>query len=875
MNYTEFAALPRSQKVTLAVIKAKQRLKNFEDQGGDTWTRTMPFYVSNVIGAAYSYDPITSTLTLTSIANPNTLNIIAEYSFFFSDFPVNHDVEYQPRLTDIGALKLELDTENTGIALESDSSIKLENTDGYFDEIFDTLTWENQKCEFYSWSPLIPWSERRLIYRGYINTKAFSDKVVTFTIKDTFFRLREKIPFTGSRLIYGKAKNVDCSALDTVGQGFALAGTLSGRNDRDLLSGVVSGTATSNTITGVGTFFTTQLAVSDKIRVIDGLVEYTYTISAIGSNTSLTISGTISTTFSGATGRNAAVSNNIIIGVGTSFLDGVSPGDKIKVLDIEYTVGSVDTDLQLTTSEQVKEAFISETATNLPEINYRMKNRHWNVSGHVLADCFTSIATVYSQRVFSVIDRQHIETGDTVEINGNIYTISRVSGNLITINQTALVAITAGNEVRKMAVQKVTIAGVEFVPDRDYVEGNIDYECSISFNEMAEFNVATEVVSGVSFTFTVGSRIVTSLSSSLDLTGIYAPRDWIKPFSGSVSTWYEILEVKQLSLVLRETYSEVRNYTGPALYKKPAYIGDDSIVLVDCMGKRATTVNGGEWLGTASDAVKDICTYLGIDDIDQAGFAQAKIDCPYCLSFVYPESLSGAMPIARDMISEINKSVFGSLHANNNFEISYSILNADRDEVFEMITDSDIYSFTTTSKNQIIKTVNATFRKEAGAGSALSYTFSNENISGINTEIEINLGLYNQSDAETTTQRFAFLRSGTQTIVNIKGPLSLAGKALNSRVYLRLDRLFKRFGSSGKIKIGLVNLVSKDSSQTEISVNDLGNIFNRVGSIAPNDSVDFATATDEEKSIYAYIVDNDNETPNALSDEALGANLIG
>lgn len=875
MNYEEFAALPRSQKITLAVVKAKQRLKNFVDQGGDTWTRVTPFYVSNVTGASFTFDPITSTLSITSIPNPNTLNIIAEYSFFFSDFPVNQNVEYQPRLTDIGALKLELDTENTGIAVESDSSIKLENTDGYFDEIYDVLTWENQECEFYSWSPVIPWSERKLVYRGYINTKSFDSKSVTFAIKDTFVKLREKIPFTGSRLIYGKAKNVDCTALDKVNTGFVLSGTMSGRNDRDLLTGVLSGTVSGTTITGTGTLFTTQLIATDKIRIIDGVVEYTYTVSSIANNTSLTVGTAITNTFSGATGRNSRITNNVFEGTGTSLLSETSPGDKITVDSVKYTIETVDSNTQLTTSEQIKVAFISESATNLPEVNYRIKNRAWNVAGHRLADYATNIVTVFSQRHFSVADRKHIATDDKVEINGNIYTISRVSGNLITINQTALTTITSGNEVFKLAVQKVSMNGTEFVPLRDFTEGNIDSECSIAFDELAEFNVAPELVSGASFTFTVGSRDVACLSNLQDLTNIYRPRDWIKPFSGSVSSWYEILAVKETSLVLRVVYGEVRNYTGPALYKKPDYIGDDSLILVDCMGKRQTDIAGGEWLGTAPEAVKDICGYLDMTNIDEAGFAAAKIDGPQCLSVVHPESLGSDMPIARDIISEINKSVFGSLHANNLFEVSYSILNADRDEEVVMLTDSDIFSFTTATKNQITKTLNVTYRNEVGTGEGQEYSFSNENISGISTVTDVKLSLYNQNEAENIAQRYAFLRSNAQTVVKIKGPISLADKALNSRVYLKLDRLFKRFGANGKIKIGLVNMISKDSTSVEISANDLGNIYNRVGSIAPNTASDYATATEEEISRYSYIVDNNNETPDALSDEALGANLIG
>lgn len=870
-TYAEFAQLPRSQKITLAVIRAVQRVKNFTFVSGSTWTRVTPYYVSNVTGAPFTYDPITSTLTITSAANPNTLNLIVEYSFFMSDFPVNRDVEYQPRLIDIGALKLELDTENTGIAIETDSSIKLENTDGYFDAIFDTLTWENQLCEFYSWSQLIPWSEKKLIYRGYINTKTFSTGNISFSLKDSFVKLRDVIPFTGQRLIYGKAKNLDTVSLDQVGTGFALTGLLSGRNDRDLLTGGVSATAGSSTITGLGTLFTTELTTSSKIRVIDGILEYSYSVSAIGSDTSLTISGTVSAAFAGATCRNSDIANNIITGSGTTFLSQVSPDDELTINLIKYKVASIESDTSLTISDAVKTAFTSLTATNLPSIAYRQYNRNWNVSGHQLASYTTTISNVISQRLFEVPDISHIYDGDAISIGSDFYTVSRVSGNKITINQNAVTPLAIGQTVFKPSIQGVYLNGSAFVHGRDYTETNTSTGCKVVFNTLAEFNCSSDAVSSVSLSFVVGSRVVTSLSNAVDLTGVFSPRDWIKAYSGSTTTWYEILQVTTLNLTLRTAYTETRNFSGPAQYRKPTYIADDSPILVDCMGK----LSSGVWVKTASDAVKDLCQLVSIPSLDTASFYSAKIDAPYCLSLVYPSTIGGKMPVTRDAILSINKSVFGSLYSNSNFEIAYSILNADRDTAFSVIDDSDIINFSTSTKNQITNNVVVTYRNEVGTSTKSTYSFLNTNLAGITTELDLDLCLYDLADATIIAQRYAFLRSCAQTTVTINGKLNLIDKTLNSRVYLGLTRLFKRFGSSGSVKVGLVNMISKTSAGVSLQINDLGNMFSRVGSITPNTANDFSSATDIDKSLYTYICDNNNETPDATSDESLGANLIG
>lgn len=872
MSYEQFSKKVRSQKVTLAVLRAKQRLKSFIHVSGDTWTRRTKYVVSSVSGAPFTYDLTSSVLTITSSENPNKLNIIVEYSFFFSDFPINQDVEYRSLLQDIGALKLELDTENTGVAIESDSSIKLENVNGFFDNIYDTLIWENQLCEFYSWSPSIPWNQRKLIYRGYVSTKAFNEKVVSFTLKDVFVKLREKIPASGSRLIYGKAKNLNTKSLDPLGEGYELSGLVSGRNDRDLLSGVISGVLGSDTINGTGTSFTTQLLAGDKIRVIDGILEYSYTVNTITNNNVLKISGTISANFAGAQGRNASKLNNII--TGASFLSETSPGDKLLIQDNSYTVASVENDGSLKISEQIKTAFTDSVALNKPEISYWKNNRSWNVSGHLLADHSTTVKDVISQSIFTVNDIGHIAKGDSINLASNYYTVDRVSGDLIFLNQVAVSIIVAGASVIKPSIQKVIIDDKALIPGRDFIEENLDNGCKIILSDFAERNIASENVSGVSLVFTVGSREVTALTSTLDLTTILSPRGWIKAFTGTI-IYYEILSVEPTKLTLRVPYSEPRPFTGPALYKTPIYVGDSSSVLVDCMGKRSESGESGRWLKTASDAVKDICTLIGVSNLNEERFQEASADADYTLCLVYPKLINGEMPIARDAILEINKSVFGSLYSDNDFNIAYSVLNADRDENIELIKDEDIISFTTSTKNQIVGTVKVNYRAELGKNSFSTYSFSNDNISGLKTELSLDLCLYDDQSAINMAQRYAFFRSQSQTTVTIKAKLNLIYKTLNDRVYLKLGRLFQRFGSAGSIKVGLVNMISKDSSGVDIQINDLGNVFSRVGAISPDNVIAYSSSTEEEVSKYGYIVDNDSETVDTNSDVSLGTNLIG
>jgi len=94
-------------------------------------------------------------------------------------------------------------------------------------------------------------------------------------------------------------------------------------------------------------------------------------------------------------------------------------------------------------------------------------------------------------------------------------------------------------------------------------------------------------------------------------------------------------------------------------------------------------------------------------------------------------------------------------------------------------------------------------------------------------------------------------------------------------MYISLDRMFKRFGTANRRKIGIINSISKNESSASIEFNDLSGVFSRVPSIAPNTSNDFSDASEDEKTKFGFIVDNDSLTPDNTSNDELGNNLIG
>jgi len=97
---------------------------------------------------------------------------------------------------------------------------------------------------------------------------------------------------------------------------------------------------------------------------------------------------------------------------------------------------------------------------------------------------------------------------------------------------------------------------------------------------------------------------------------------------------------------------------------------------------------------------------------------------------------------------------------------------------------------------------------------------------------------------------------------------------LNDKLWLQFDRLYKRFGNRDRKKIGLINKITKNGERVSVEINDLGNIFTRSANIADDSSSDFSAASDDEKIVSGYVVDDDLEIPDAASDRELGQNII-
>lgn len=834
MNYFTKSQQTRSEKITLVTMDSVERVKLFSPSGLD-WTRKVEYFVVGVKDNGveieeWEFTPTTKTLKIIGGADPKTRNLSLTYRMFFSNAPFilpcdlkdGEAVEWLPLVSGVGSIGQQLDEENTGIVLETSSSITLINSGSFFDNKFDTLIWENQIVKFYSWFPEIPIEEKVQLFEGIVESKEYSETTVVFKIKDFVYKLKNQVDLgmfteddgtflpsilnTPKRRIYGQVDSLKCVSLDATLDGYNLTGLLSG-----------------------------------------------------------------------------ALAALVVTGVGTLFLDEVSPGDELYVsvngIDVKLGIESVDSDTQLTLSKVLEVSFSDQVVRLAPAVPWRKKNRSWHIAGHKLRAPSTEILLVQNSNTFLVNSVEDFFSGDELVINGFQTNVRRVSGNKIITNTNVVPIPSNGDFINKRPIKAALFKSTPFVYDRDYLETNTT-EAKITFDNLAEFNIAEQRRIGASlFTFTNGSRVVTT-TNSVDLRSILKSRDWVRSVSVARTDWYEILSVAENSLTLRTPAVFAGGpFTEGAYYKSVEVMDENSLVTVNCLGMEVNNV----WMRTASDAVRHlILNDADFDVVNEVSFAKAKACCNYTLSMIIPESIGQSSPLVRDVITNINNSVFGSLYGDSSQNISYSILNSTKPELTNILRDDDIISYSIETTQKIANKVIVNYRPFTDVYSGLdakkTFVYSSKFVNdlvGIKNTIERTFYLYEDDKAIIMAQRIALFNSLSATSVKIRAKLNLSQILVNDKIFLNLDRLYTRYAGNDRRKIGSVTGVKKDEFNTELSVTDLGNIFNRVPSIAPNETEVYTNSDSDDRIRWGYILDNDTLTPDVTSEDALGSGVIG
>lgn len=848
MTYENVSQKSISKKVVLAKVRASERLKFWEIDSGTTYRRSVGNFVESVEedgteltraisstlnSGEFYYDPQSGILyvRMSDDSDPLTKDVYAEYIFFFATQPVNipfdlstgEAVHWEARLDSVSSFKHEID-ERTNTALEGSGSISFYNNDGFFDSKFDKLFWENKPIEIFSYLPSVGSGDTRKLFLGFVDTKSFTSDRVKFGIKDFLFRLREPV----SSEVF---RNSDGDIPDS----------LVGKPKRRL-------------------FGRNEIRLVSLDQTLDGF-------EGLG-------------TIAGLTGT----SN--VVGSGTSFLTELSPEDEFVIEDFLGTgeekrlkIDNITSDTSCTVTEELGEGFSPVSYRIDPEVPYKGRNRNWFIASHNLRSPSTTVTNIIADNRIEVASVDDIEAGDIIEINSEKRTVLRVSGSVIVTTSNFNVTINVSDTVTKSPVYSVYFGNKILVQDRDYTIENLSSGSKIVVNQEAEFNITNQINIG-NATFTNGSNLVTS-TVNFKALGIKS-RDYIRS-SDLTQPFYEILKVDEFEITLRQNYGGA-NVTDSTSVKLINYITDESQITCNCLGIES----GSEYIKTGSQIIRYLLENDSqLTNINSSTFDVAEIEAPYEMSIALPEEFgASSMPSVRDTITKINSSIFSSVYSDQSQDIAMTVVTAEKPEELQAIGTDDQIKWSVASKSDIFARVVGNYRpidadRNTGEESFSKYDFDNtfvrRSTQTVNENLDYKVFVYRENDAMALTERYALFHSLANSKVKINGKLSLSIKSVGDIVYVNLRRLFERFGSNSTGKIGRITGISRNGKDSQITVNDYGNMYSRVNAIAPDSTSDWSAASEDDLAKYTFICDNDSEQPTETptDEESLGVNIIG
>lgn len=849
-TYADLQSREASEKIGLVILEAAKRLLGWTVSSGSVYQLAFQPSVivsiedsgvalnevaslAAVVAGSYYHDRQGRTIYLrtSDSSHPNGRFIGATFRLFFSDAPgvrapndlaTGFPVEWVNLLKDTSQFGVELDNQNQlGMAIEGSGSVNFYNDRDFWAPIFDKYYFENKRCLIYSWSRNLPISEAKIIYRGRVDSKSYTDAQVSFSLKDLLGELKAPISLplladvlgaripdslaqAVKRMVYGFATGFRPTNIDQVLDGYPLTGTA-----------VV--TQGSSAVTGVASSFLAQLSPDDEI-LFDG-DEDSVTVQEITSNTALVLSSD----YDGETG--------------------------------------------------------TKTMQIMPARAKRYTNRAWVLASHALREPSTTVVKAYNQRMFELADLRDIRVGDQIVVGSEIAEVLRISGPVVTTVGNLLLPPAPGTTVTRPAVTNVYINDRKLRLSRDYTYSAA--LATLTLDPLAEVNVAPIQALTGTITITSGSRLVTGAGTQFKAE--LRPGDWVK--SPSQVDLFEILSVESdtgLTLRVAPGFS----YTGDGQRKTPLiYSEDDCTLSCDLLGKTQDGTTSGILLSTAPLVVRDLVTQAGLqDELDLSSFATSGEIAYQRLGFAIPAKYADrSLPKIRDVISDVNRSVFGSLVQNEDFQLEYHVLRPKRAAAGTLRLDqADVAKFSVKSaSDKIVKTARVQYLKKeydpvSGAESiteALKTSRNSEFLAKTANEFTVATYLVDEAEAQMIANRWAFLLEMASSIVTIE-PLGLQAQRLQvtDQVELSHERLYERVGSQGTRKVAAIQKILRSTRGSVLELEDLSNAFSRCSVIAASGSPAWADSGAREQSFQGFITDTYGMINN--DPETYGINLI-
>lgn len=837
-TYDDFKDKATSEKIGLAQIEAAERIVGWSVHSGSVFSRSS-FDRSVIVSIEESGTGLTEVSSIAAVSagkffndrnariiyletfgsiNPNVAYMALVFRLFFSnngvilpfDLASGKDVYWEPLIRGTSQFGVELDEQQRGIAISGKGSLTLVNDFGFFQSNFDKLTWDNQKVFIYSWNRDLAPSEAKLLYRGRITGKSYNTKAVKFTLKDFFNDLGKEIPlddmeeFTTitprltndlktakQRRVFGQMKSMIPTPIDSVDDG---------DDEGYPLTGTISVTGGSATVTGAGSLFLKELTPEDILAIVG--------------------------------------------------------------FDDAITVKSIASDTSLTLSENAPDSLSGVAYRVIPSHPKKYINRKYLIAHHALREPITTVSQPRSARRFDVVDETDIEAGEVILVGSQLATVQSVSSTkLITIVQNLLVPPPIGTVVTRLTVSNVRINNTLLQFSRDFT-----YDAAtalLTIDEDAEKNVAPIKSMTGTVTFNSGSRSVTGAGTVFKTQ--VGPGDWVRPI-GTVD-FFEILEViSDIALTLR-TAPSVTNSGVAGEFKDPVILDLDIAQLsIDTLGRTENGVKTGVFIKTGAQVVKSLLGDAGLTpDLDTASFVTSTTLAPEKIGLAIPQKFDAENALKfREIIDQINNSIFGSLIQDEDFKLQYRVIDPGRDATAIKLTEVDVISFSVASKaNRIIKTVriNYSFREfdplseDSFTPQKTATSETAEFLAKQDRERVFEVVLVDDRDAEVLASRWVFILEIGTSVVKFTSKLIMARSKVTDIVDFKHQKFYERIGSATNRKIGMVQSIKKGLTTVQTTMEDLGNALSRVATITEDSAQDFDNSSESELFLNGFITD--------------------
>jgi hypothetical protein len=263
-----------------------------------------------------------------------------------------------------------------------------------------------------------------------------------------------------------------------------------------------------------------------------------------------------------------------------------------------------------------------------------------------------------------------------------------------------------------------------------------------------------------------------------------------------------------------------------------------------------------------------------------ASFSEGEALAPHKLAIAIPEDQAGrSSPLIRDIIGKANRSVFGALVQNNDFELAWKLVQPSRQEGIKGFTEPDILGFSISSDASYQArrfTVNYAFREwnpeilDKDSSSISADSEIAEYLAKSTVEQEIDTILSEEASASIMASRWALMHELAQSVLRLQTKLQGARMELGQAAEIEHRLLPEVYGS--KRLPGQVTSAKKNVTSSAVELNTLGLAASRCAVITPDSMPEYASASEDDLFFGAWITDTYGMQANDA--DTFGVNLI-